>query len=109
MKQPEDTKTLDLLPHEHKRGRGRPPLDSAKSDAERARLYRERKKASKQVKRDALPVTINTQSGPSIGLLESRIVLLNAHLIQASDELQAARDKIAELEAKLKFVTRHRK
>jgi hypothetical protein len=44
MRQPEDTKTIDLLPTE-KRGRGRPKLENAMSPAERARLYRQRKKS----------------------------------------------------------------
>lgn len=43
MKQPDDIKTIDML-NEEKRGRGRPRLENAKSQAERARLYRLNKK-----------------------------------------------------------------
>lgn len=50
MKQPNDTKTLDLLVEE-KRGRGRPRVENAKSPAERARLYRLNKKTRPQVAR----------------------------------------------------------
>lgn len=71
---------------------------------ERARLYRERQKEKQAIKRDV------TEKRPSsVGLLESRIVLLNAENIGLSDKLQAALDKIAELEKKLKTVTRHKK
>ena len=111
MKQPEDTKTGELLLDEHKRGPGRPPVDNPKSAAERARLYRERKKAGKRIKSDENTVTKNKpeSKSESIGMLESRIVLLNAILLQRSDELDAARDRIAALEAELKSVTRHKK
>ena len=111
MTQPEDTKTGELLLDDHKRGRGRPPVDNPKSAAERARLYRERKKAGKQIKRDEKSVTKNKSvpKSESVGMLESRIVLLNATLLQRSDELDAARDRIATLEAQLKSVTRHKK
>lgn len=45
MKQPEDTKTLDLLGM-NTRGRGRPRSDQAKSGAERQKARRERLRAS---------------------------------------------------------------
>jgi hypothetical protein len=48
------------------------------------------------VKRDATSVT-NKPPTAAYGLLESRIVLLNAENMQLSDKLQAALDKIAEL------------
>ncbi len=93
-------------------------MGEAKSGAERARLYRERQKAKQTIKRD---VTENRP--PSVGLLESRIVLLNAENIGLSDKLEAAVDKnmqlsdklgaaldeIAALRAKIKPVTRHKK
>ena len=47
MKQPEDTKTIDMLTE--KRGRGRPKTGAALSDAERAKVYRERKKSTPAV------------------------------------------------------------
>ena len=111
MKQPEETKTGELLLDEHKRGRGRPPTGNPKSAAERAKLYRERKKAGKPSKRDEITVTKNKQTPRSetVGMLESRVVLLNATLLQRSDELNAARDRIAALEAELKSVTRRKK
>jgi hypothetical protein len=43
-KQLEDKKTIDLLAGE-KRGRGRPPVENPLSNAERQRLFRQRKKA----------------------------------------------------------------
>ena len=87
-----------------KRGRGRPSVGDAKTGAERAKLYRERQKAKQAFKRDA------TENRPaSVGMLESRIVLLNTENIGLSDRLQSALDKITELEKKLKSVTRHKK
>jgi hypothetical protein len=83
-----------------KRGRGRPSVGDAKTGAERAKLYRERQKAKQTIKRD---VTENRPA--SVGMLESRIVLLNAENIGLSDRLQAALYKITELEKKLKSVT----
>jgi len=89
---------------ESKRGRGRPKLDGAKSAAERMKLYRQRKKAQEEIKRNV------TEIRPaSVGMLESRIVLLNAENMQLSDKLQAALDKIAALEGKLKSVMHHGK
>ena len=87
-----------------KRGRGRPSKGQAKTGAERARLYRKRQKAKQAINRD-----VTEKRPPSVGLLESRIVLLNAENIGLSDKLQAALDKIAELEKILKTVTRHKK
>ena len=49
MKQPWDTKTVDLF--EAKRGRGRPVAGNAKSDADRAREYRARKKAAQEARK----------------------------------------------------------
>ena len=110
MKLPEDAKTGELLLGEHKRDPSRPPADNPKSAAERARLYRERKKAGKPIKSDENTVTENKPApkSESVGMLESRIVLLNATLLQRSDELDAARDRIAALDAELKSVTRHK-
>jgi hypothetical protein len=42
MRQPEDTKTLELLP-EQKRGRGRPRAENPLTPAERAKRYREKR------------------------------------------------------------------
>lgn len=91
-------------PEEPKRGRGRPRLECALSVAERSRLYRERKKAKQEIIRGA---TENRH--PSVGLLESRIVLLNAENIGLSNKLEAALDEIAALKAKIKPVARHKK
>ncbi|GEM_PF-2139331 len=55
MKQPEDTKTLELA-IETKRGRGRPPKANALDQAERARRYRAKLKAEEN-KNDESPKT----------------------------------------------------
>ncbi len=117
MKQAEDHKTMDLLEAE-KRGRGRPRRGDALSDAQRAQRYRENKKARPvAIKRDA--VTENRPASPSSGLpsygmLECRIILLNADNMLLADKLQDALDKIAALEKALMQasalnVTRHGK
>lgn len=49
MKQPEDTKTVELPLVAPKRGKGRPPKEGALSGAERMRQYRERLKAEGKV------------------------------------------------------------
>ncbi len=113
MKQPEDNKTMDFLNSE-KRGRGRPRLPDALSDAQRARRYREKKQSRPAaIKRDA--VTGNGSStSPSRGMLESRVMLLNAENLRLSEALREALDRIAALEKALMRasginVTRHGK
>ncbi len=113
MKQPEDSKTMDFLDGE-KLGRGRPRRQDALSGADRAKRYREKRKArAAPIKRDA--VTENGSStSPSRGMLESRVMLLNADNLRLSDALREAFDKIAALEKALMRasginVTRHEK
>lgn len=106
--------------------RGRPRLAVAMSDAERAKRYRDNKKLyAVPSKRDDPGVTFNrstligqeaprsaTGTLPSYGMLESRIILLNAGNMRLSDELQDARDQIAALRKALMdagIVTRHEK
>ena len=96
------------------------------SDAERAKRYRDNKKLYVlPIKRDDPGVTFNrpmvvgqevpcsaTGTLPSYGMLESRIILLNAGNMRLSDELQDARDQIAALRKALMdagTVTRHEK
>ena len=96
------------------------------SDAERAKRYRDGKKLhAVPIKRDDPGVTFNrpavigqdvprsaTDTLPSYGMLESRIILLNAGNMRLSDDLQDARDQIAALRKALmdaKIVTRHEK
>jgi len=64
MKQAEDLKTLKLAMDEPKRGRGRPAKVDALTPAERAKRYREAKRAGSNkatVKRDEKNVTENAQ------------------------------------------------
>ena len=49
MKQKDDTRTIEISPDDGRRGRGRPARQDALTPAERARRYREKRKA----KRDA--------------------------------------------------------
>jgi hypothetical protein len=91
-------------------GRGRPRVENPLSQADRARAYRERKKAGQLVKRDDnKTVTKNLETLPAYGMLESRIILLNAENMALSDQLQAALDIIAALKAELISVTSHKK
>jgi hypothetical protein len=91
-------------------GRGRPRVENPLTQAERAKAYRDRKREADMVKSDAVTVTDNhVKLSPSVGLLESRIVLLNAENMQLSDKLQAALDAVAALQAELISVTRHKK
>lgn len=106
--------------------RGRPRLAVAMSDAERAKRYRDNKRLHVvPIKRDDHCVTFNrptvigpdvlhnaADTRPSYGMLESRLVLLNAGNIRLSDDLQDARDQIAVLKKALRdagIVTRHEK
>jgi hypothetical protein len=54
MKQPEDTKTIDLL--QQKRGRGRPPVENPLTPAERAKRYREKSKAEGRSRRSIMAI-----------------------------------------------------
>jgi hypothetical protein len=85
--------------------RGRPRLAEAMTPAQRAKRYRDKKKrerAGAVVKKDASNKRDVTQNaGPSIGLLESRIILLNAENIRLSQDLEVARDRLDALSAAL--------
>jgi hypothetical protein len=83
-----------------KRGRGRPRSPEALTPAQRAKRYRDNKKrAGAGMPDDASPrdtvinrdVTQNT--GPSIGALEARLILVNAENLRLADELVRARDR----------------
>jgi hypothetical protein len=79
------TDTNDLQQYS---GRGRPRVDNPLSAADRAKAYRERKKAGQQVKCDGEAVTNNDDTLPSYGMLESRIILLTAENLQLAKKLQ---------------------
>jgi hypothetical protein len=102
MKQAGDTKTGDLL--EHKRGRGRPPLADAKSAAERARLYRARKKEGQQ------PINRDDTENHAVAarLTLTQIALERNYLREEVERLHNENDKLqAELrhEASLHAIT----
>lgn len=90
MKQPEDNKTIDMLA---KRGRGRPRLEHALTPAERAKRYRERRKAEGKAMRSIMSI-----------IRDDEIVTENNE--QQNDALywremyEAAEARIAELEAR---------
>lgn len=69
-------------------GRGRPRVENPLTQAERAKAYRERKKAGQLVKSDAVTVTYNLDKLPAYGMLESRIILLTAENLQLAKKLQ---------------------
>ena len=100
MKQPEDTKTIDLALAE-KRGRGRPPKPDALSGAERAKRFRDAHR--QDVKKAALEVvTINkkTVTEKEFEELRRSEATRTMHLISAHAELRILTEKIAELQAK---------
>lgn len=91
-----------------KRSRGRPRSPQALTPAQRAKRYRDKKKREQMdrpggvaasapaidnaaIKRDI------TKNVPSIGLLESRLILVNAENIRLSEDLEAARTQLQEL------------
>lgn len=104
MKQPEDKKTLDFL-DEQKRGRGRPPVANALTPADRAKRYRDKKRQSKGNN----SVTRHEKSdSESVGMLESRIMLLNAENGLLGKELEDAKARIADLTGALEVVVKLR-
>ncbi|PUA19013.1 hypothetical protein [Glaciimonas sp. PCH181] len=89
MKQPNDTKTLDLLTDE-KRSRGRPRLEGAKSQAERARLYRLNKKLNPPVVKSGA-WTRDTDSTALVSSLHADVEALREQLRQRDTEIAALR------------------
>ena len=72
-------------------GRGRPRVENPLSPADRAKAYRDRKRAGQLVKSDVVTVTENLEDLdklPSYGMLESRIILLTAGNIGLEKKLQ---------------------
>ena len=70
-------------------GRGRPRVENPLTQAERAKAYRDRKRADNLVKSDDIKtVTENLDKLPTYGMLESRIILLTAENLQLSKKLQ---------------------
>lgn len=100
MKQPEDTKTIDL-PLAEKRGRGRPPKPDALSGAERAKRFRDAHRQG--VKKAALEVvTINEKTVTEKDFQELRRSeeARTMYLMAAHVELRILTQKMAELQAK---------
>jgi hypothetical protein len=91
-KQAEDDKTPDFF-DTGKRGPGRQKTGKAMTEAQRSKRYRANRKAQPE---KPYP------GPPSYGMLESRIMLLNAENMGLSNALQAAREKIAALERLLR-------
>ena len=101
MKQPEDTKTMDLALAE-KRGRGRPPKPDALTGAERAKRFRDAHREG--VKKALAPETVTenkkTVTEKEIEDLRSAEATRTMHLMAAHAELRILTEKIAELQAK---------
>jgi hypothetical protein len=91
------------------RSRGRPRLPQALTPAQRAQRYRDKKKREQMVASGgatasasatggaAIKHKVTNNVGPTIGLLESRLILANAENIRLSDDLEVARDQLQAL------------
>jgi len=101
MKQPEDTKTMDLALAE-KRGRGRPPKPDALTGAERAKRFRDAHREG--VKKSLAPKSVTenkkTVTEKEIEDLLSAEATRTMHLMAAHAELRILTEKMAELQAK---------
>jgi hypothetical protein len=97
MKDQADTRTVDLFPV--KRGPGRPKSGSAKSNAERQKLYRQNKAAGRVKPTASLPSVSAMLDNSELGLVRRQVVELMAdvdRLYGRTIELQAgvkARDQ----------------
>jgi hypothetical protein len=87
-------------------------LANALTPAQRAKRYRDRQRELKESKPNKSDVTKNLHLSkrdvtekelPSYGLLESRIVLLNAENMRLSQDLEAATQQIADLSGLLQM------
>ncbi len=95
---------MDLL-HSEKRGRGRPPKEDALTPAERAKRCRDKKRQGMDIK----SVTRNEKSKiDSVGMLESRIILLNSENQNLGLQLEDAKARIDELCGALEVVVKLR-
>lgn len=101
MKQPEDTKTIDLALAE-KRGRGRPPKLDALTGAERAKRFRDarREGVKKTITPDAVTENKKTVTEKEIEDLRNAEATRTMHLMAAHAELRILTEKIVELQAK---------
>lgn len=108
MKQPEDSKTLELALAEPRRGRGRPAKADALTQAERSKKYRDAKRAAAQetpIKRDEKKATKNNWS--DLGNEDAKAVIkgLRQQLGFANAERDIAMVRITELERDLHNAT----
>lgn len=100
MKQPEDTKTMDLALAE-KRGRGRPPKPDALSGAERAKRFRDaHRDGVKKALTKAITENEETVTKKEFDDLKRSEEARTMHLMSAHSELRILTEKIAELQAK---------
>ena len=104
MKQPQDTRTIDML-DSGKRGRGRPRVENPLSAAERAKRYRDKKRqeASSRTRimsiiRDEEPAT---KKSDEVWRLEMEIQRLKAEVdswrqfaLQYADDVKNAQDQL---------------
>jgi hypothetical protein len=98
MKQPEDNKTMELPLA--KRGRGRPKLEHALSQAERAKRYRDNKRAQKNsdasiVTENAAPDRVSMMASDQANELEKRVQELAQKLSEAHQTINALRKEQA--------------
>lgn len=103
MKQPEDTKTLELHLTETKRGRGRPAKPNALTPAERAKRYRDAKRADtiKTNKSDVTKKgnTLWTQEEvtKAMNVLQGKLDQVYSQLEMAEAERNAAMQEISRM------------
>jgi chromosome segregation ATPase len=107
-----DKETLPLTLHlEQKRGRGRPATGKALSNAERQRLYRERKKEQRNEKTEiGLKGAIENweEACRNLGKASGRIKELEAELATLKGDLAIANAKLAQRNENTKRHKRHR-
>jgi hypothetical protein len=106
MQDPHDSRTVDVFPETLKRGRGRPKTGTARTNAERQRVYRQRKAAGLvgRVEHPALSVTESVTENREIEMLRARVAeldlangVLRAQLGEAQEQVQMWQGRCVEL------------
>lgn len=99
MKQDDDVKTVDLFEME-KRPRGRPVKPDALSGAERARLFRERQKAS-GIKIARVPQNVLDEAAKQLRKVKAEEQRRTFTLESAHAEIRSLVEKLAEQDAEI--------